>query len=165
MSSLILYVNSQSCIDTPGSTDSNFYYFFPELANSIIKYKKVSLLSISIPKTYYLVDTNNFFLNERETTIELSMSAGNYNTISSATVLSNLLSSNSPNSFVYTVSSDISSQLRQSTTGKYTYSIQANDPRASPLLHQESPHSGHFTRPMRRITRPHVVGDSEWELA
>ena len=135
MNSLILYVNSRNRIDTPGSTDTNFFYYFKELVNSTITYTKVSLLSISIPKTYYLVNENSFLVHEGDVTKEFSMPHGNYNIKSFARVLSTLISGgNSPHGFVYNVYTDVTSQLTQPTTGKYTYTIQGNSAQISVLI-------------------------------
>jgi hypothetical protein len=123
MSNLIVYVNSRNRI---GDTDSNFQYYFEEIKNSMFNFTKVTLLSISIPKTYYLISTNSFFLNEGDDTIQLSMLIGNYNVLSFTQTLSTLLSSNSPNRFVYNVQSDVKTQLALPTLSKFTYIIQNN---------------------------------------
>lgn len=122
---LILYVNSRNRL--PGfGTDTEFNYYFKQLTDTRIPYTKISLLSISIPKTYYLVDDNQFFLHEGDDIIEISMPKGNYNILSFAKVLSTMLSSSSHHGFVYNVSSDETKALNQPVTGKYEYSIQNN---------------------------------------
>ena len=120
MSNLILYINSRNWLS---GSDSDFLYFFKELNNPFVNYTKVSLLSISIPKEYYLININTFFLNEGDNKIKLSMPIGNYNTLSFTSTLSFILTSNSQNGFVYSVKSDITSQLFRPTTGKFTYII------------------------------------------
>jgi hypothetical protein len=74
-----------------------------------------------------LVSINSFFLNEGDDTIQLSMPIGNYNVLSFTQTLSTLLSSNSPNRFVYNVQSNVRTQLTLSTLGKFTYTIQNNN--------------------------------------
>ena len=106
MSNLIVYINSRAWLS---GSDSDFLYFFKELNNPFVNYTKVSLLSISIPKEYYLININTFFLNEGKNKIELSMLIGNYNTLSFASTLSFILTSNSQNGFVYSVKSNITS--------------------------------------------------------
>ena len=123
--SLILYVNSRNRSNS-GGTDSNFEFYFEQLANPIRTFTKISLLNISIPKTYFLVDNNEFFLIEGSSTITLSMPHGNYNIMSFAETLSQVLINGSINGFIYKVTSDIGRSLNAPITGMYKYIIQGN---------------------------------------
>jgi hypothetical protein len=57
----------------------------------------------------------------------LVMPHGNYNIIAFAQTLSQVLTSGSTHGFIYNVTSDVGRALTMPITGKYTYTIQAND--------------------------------------
>src|SRR6185312_2178579 len=113
------YINSASRAD---GTDSKFTYSIP-LGDSN-EWTNVVLLSASIPKSYYLVQTNynTFILREPgHTDTTITVPAGNYSRSSFMNVLPTLLNAASPSHWTYTMSyPDVSSAAN---TGKFTYTV------------------------------------------
>lgn len=114
--SAIYYINSKQRLPSQVSNDSNFTYSIQLPHNHNFKY--VSLLSASIPKSYYLISSINrtFTLNEYGNLATISLNDGNYTLKTFRTALLNALNNNSPNSLTYTI--DISA-IGQ--TGKFVY--------------------------------------------
>jgi len=84
---------------TSGS-NSNFTVQLPNLDQ---RYDRVSLVSASIPKTYYNVSSpyNTFILTEGVQTLTITVPVGNYSFTSFASVVQSLLIANSFNSITY----------------------------------------------------------------
>ena len=124
--STVVYVNSRKRITSDFlNSDTHFKYFIPELEDSRYKFTKIALLSISIPKTYYLVTTSNkFFLIEGSDVIPISLPVGNYDILSFASTASSLMSYNSKNNIVYHIVSNALNILSGPVTGKYFYSYE-----------------------------------------
>jgi hypothetical protein len=76
---------------------------------------------MSIPFTYYIIraGNNTFTLREEGVDTVITVPRGNYEAETFATELPILLNQNSPNSWVYSMSLDM-------TTAKYTYSVSGN---------------------------------------
>jgi hypothetical protein len=100
----IFYVNSKMRNNFDSSTDSSFNYTFLNL-DKTKDFDHVSVLSASIPKSYYLLQSglNSFSLLENSTQVAITLTPGNYNRNSLATTVKNLLNSNSPNGWIYNV--------------------------------------------------------------
>ena len=91
------------------------------------KYDRVSLLSAVVAKTYYQVQagSNTFQLSENETATLIVISVGTYSRDSFANVLAGLLTANSANEWIYTITYP---NLRTATeTGLFTYSVTGNN--------------------------------------
>lgn len=118
--SKIFYINSR---DRVSGTDSDFLYTFEMPAD--VKFNKVCVLQLCIPKSYYLIKANeSFTLTEGLNNINISLTVGNYTRKSFASTLQGLLTTNSPNGYTYTVTYPTSSTVPD--TGKYTYTVTGN---------------------------------------
>lgn len=110
----IFYINSSS-------TD-----FTQILDLNGIQPSHVSLLACNIPKSYYLITTNQntFTLSEDVKTATVSIPIGNYTRRSLQTVLTTQLNASSPNGYTYAISSP--SVSNSAETGKYTFTVSGN---------------------------------------
>lgn len=102
-------------------TDANFTYML-----DLPKYNtfdSVCVLQAAVPKSYYLIANNRnvFTLVEGETYTFITIPPGNYSRRSLASKLTTLLTANSPNNYVYTVS--FPDFTINPDTGKYTYTV------------------------------------------
>lgn len=116
----IFYINSENRVS---GTYSDFKHTLDIAPNT--NFDTAVILNMSIPKSYYLVQNNynTFTLDEINLTATITVPAGNYTRTSFKTTLQNLLTSNSPNGWSYTVSFPPSTSV---DTGKYTYSVSGN---------------------------------------
>lgn len=117
----IVYVNSRNKI----TGDNSNFVFDMKIDKSVI-YDHICVLDISIPKSYYLVQNNynTFTLTEDTDTVDIVITAGNYNRNSFRNVLQDTLNSSSPNGWVYTITN-----MTLNTTGdngKYTFTVSGN---------------------------------------
>ena len=114
----IIYVNSRNRIN---GTDSNFNIYLP--IDTSIKYDHVTLLQANIPKTYYQVNTgyNTFTLVENTSQVIITVPIGTYTRQTFATVIANLLTTNSPNNLTYQV--NYSNTNIEAETGLFTYTV------------------------------------------
>ena len=90
------------------------------------EFDKVVVLQCLLPQSYYLIQagSNTFTLIEGLNQATISISPGNYNRRSFATVLTGLLNVGSPNGWTYSVTfPNVGSQVDQ---GLYTYSVVGN---------------------------------------
>lgn len=114
----IFYVNSRNRID---GTDSDFSYVF-DLTNDD-DFDHIAVLQVLLPKSYYLIQAgqNTFTLQEGVSSVTISITPGNYTRRNFAYALEQLLSSSSPNGFVYVI-------LYSTTVddGKYIFSVTNN---------------------------------------
>ena len=117
----IFYVNSKNRIT---GTDSSFTYAFN--VDPVPGFDKVVMLSCSIPKSYYLVQTgsNTFTLQEGTSTATITIPQGNYSRASLAITLKAALNSSSPNSYNYNVT--IPNTLTTVDLGYYTFTVSGN---------------------------------------
>jgi hypothetical protein len=69
------------------------------------EFDRVALLSASIPKSFYLIQSgsNTFVLKENATQVTITVPQGNYNRNSLMTVVKTLLNANSPNGWTYSI--------------------------------------------------------------
>lgn len=106
-------------------TNSKFTFKLPRsLADSEGKYQYVCLLSASIPKSYYLVESgeNTFTLRENATDYTVTIPPGNYTRKSLQSTLQTQL--NAMGAWTYTVT--IPTVSVQADTGKYTITVTGN---------------------------------------
>lgn len=86
-------------------------------------YNRVSLLSVAIPKSMYLISAtfggNVFTLTEGLTSVTITIEEGNYTFRALSILLQTLLNNNSPNGWVYTVTTS-------NIKGKFTFSVSGN---------------------------------------
>jgi hypothetical protein len=90
------------------------------------EFDRVVVLQALIPQSYYLIQlgSNAFTLIEGSNQAVISITPGNYNKRSFATVLTGLLNAGSPSAFTYSVTfPNVGSQVDQ---GLYTYSVSGN---------------------------------------
>jgi len=128
----IFYINSYNRLS---GTNSNFSYKLP--VDQTKNFNKVIVLQASVPKSYYLVSAgyNTFILRENSSDIIITVPVGNYNKDSFQTVLSNLLTSNSLNGWVYTITSP--NALKTADTSKYTILVSGNSSQPSIVFTNE----------------------------
>lgn len=113
-------VNSANRIS---GSPSNFQYLFD--IDPSIDFTHVCLISVSIPKTFYGVPSDSFFiLTEGGTSINIVPPAGNYSRNSFALVVTELLNTNSPNGWVYNIT--FPNINRGCDNGHYTFSVEGN---------------------------------------
>jgi hypothetical protein len=87
------------------------------------QYNACCVVQASIPISYYLIPdgSNTFQLQEGASVVTITIPAGNYNISSFCTVVSALLTSNSPHSWTYTMA--YPSSYTQNNSGKITYTV------------------------------------------
>jgi len=97
----VFYVNSNNRLS---GSHSNFKFKIDLDVNA--EYDSVAVLSASVPKSYYLVSSNNnsFVLKEGNDTVTIILPSGNYTRSSICSTVQNLLNNNSPNGYNYSVS-------------------------------------------------------------
>lgn len=117
----IFYVNSANKLS---GSHSNFSFYLNIDPND--DFDRVVVLSASIPKSYYLIDSlhKSFSLKENSSTVIINFDEGNYTRNSLAIKLQSLLNSNSPNSFNYAVSYKNINTFQDN--GKYTINVTGN---------------------------------------
>jgi len=117
--SKVFYLNSRNRLDQ-NDTDSNFTMKLDLPPGH--DYNKVCLLDISIPKSYYLVESGStFILQELGVNTTITVSPGNYNRRNFATTITTLLNTASPNLWTYTIIYNSAPD-----TGKYIYGVSGN---------------------------------------
>ncbi|HRP37415.1 MAG TPA: hypothetical protein PLS50_06430 [Candidatus Dojkabacteria bacterium] len=98
-----VYINSR---DRESGTDEDFTYNINFPAG--LDFTHVVCLNALVPKSYYLIQNgsfeNIFQLQEDNTIVTITVPLGNYNLQSFRKVIGELLTSNSPNGLIYTVS-------------------------------------------------------------
>lgn len=122
----VFYINSYN---RTSGTNSNFTY---KLNIDVTKnYNKVVMLQASIPKTMYMISstTNTFILQENGSNIIITVPPGNYNKNSFQSVISNLLTQQSLNGWVYTITTPNTNI--SADTGLYTISVSNNSSQPS----------------------------------
>jgi len=90
------------------------------------KFDRVCVLQASIPQSYYIVaeGSNTFTLRELGIDTVITVPAGNYSVLSLAGVMQTLLTTSSPNSWVYTAT--FPNTATSANTGKLAYSVTGN---------------------------------------
>jgi hypothetical protein len=91
----------------------------------------VVLLSACIPNTFYLVQEgyDTFILREGGVDTTITVPPGNYGVTVFSKVLSELLTNNSPNGWIYSMS--LPNKAIEANTGKFTYTVSGNDSQPS----------------------------------
>ena len=99
----IFYINSRNKIT---GTYSDFTFKLENLRDS--NFDTVTVLSCSIPKTYYLLQGgyNTFSVVENSTPRTITMPVGNYNRNSFRSVLTTQLNSGCPSGWVYIITNE-----------------------------------------------------------
>ena len=117
---------------------ARFYYINSDTATSGVAgnftynlkldapYTHCVVTQASFPISYYIVrdGSNTFILQESTQSVIIIVPAGNYTALSFQTVLQNLLNTNSPNSFTYSVI--FPNQFSSTSTLKYTFTVTNN---------------------------------------
>ena len=115
----IYYVNSANRLS---GNDSDFLYQILQPPNT--HYDRCVVLQTSIPKSYYIVQTNEYFdLQESSLTVNIIVPIGNYTRKSFSTVLQSLLNTNSPNGYTYAIT--YPTGATSADTGLYTFTVVA----------------------------------------
>ncbi len=116
-------------IDTRDRIKGNTNEFTVNLNPAFYGVKKVELLSLSLPQTMYNITTANniIYFSEGGGPLIASLSPGNYNASSLANAISILLSTISPNAFIYNVSvSNITYKMTISASGNFSLLFGSN---------------------------------------
>lgn len=115
----IFYINSKNRVS---GSNSNFAY---EIDTKEFEPDFVTVLSLNIPKTYYMVQNGQNTMTLRENAVDTSITftPGNYNRSNLKTVFQNLLNDNSSQGWSYVVSKPASNAV---DTGKYTFTVTGN---------------------------------------
>lgn len=94
-------------------------------------FDRVVVLQASIPNSFYIVQNgfNTFTLREDDIDTTITVPAGNYSARVFATVVGNLLTTNSPHMWTYTMA--LPNQSTEPSTGKFTYTVSGNDSQPS----------------------------------
>lgn len=104
-------------------TDSNFVYEIH--LNKNINYTDIVLLDASIPRTYYNVYENSYFVLEEDgQQVNINIPASSYNKTSFKIVIQQLLNDNSPHSYTYIISYQNINVTGDD--GKYTITVSDN---------------------------------------
>ncbi|HVT63452.1 MAG TPA: hypothetical protein VHD33_08210 [Legionellaceae bacterium] len=120
-----VYIDSRKRLS---GTDSNFTYSIPLPDDH--NFTHVTLLNALIPKSYYLIQVgfNTFQLQENSNIVTITVPIGNYTLSAFESIISNLLTTNSPNGWTYSISYPNSTQP---DTGKLTYTVSGNSSQPS----------------------------------
>jgi hypothetical protein len=118
----LFYINSKDRIN---GHNSNFTIKLDHI-NKNTNFTHVAVLQAVIPKTYYLVSTNNntFILQEGDVQVTIQIPIGNYSKPSFKNIIPALMNANSPGGFIYQIRDD--NILVGPDTGKFTYSVSNN---------------------------------------
>jgi hypothetical protein len=118
---IIAYVNSHRRLR---GTHTDFEYTIDLPTDR--SFDSICVLQASIPKSFFLITstTNTFVLMEGDAlhSVTITMEPGNYSRRSLSNYLTDLLRTNSPRGYYYTVT--IPSSVRLPDTGKYLFSVQ-----------------------------------------
>jgi hypothetical protein len=113
---LIYYINSANRVS---GTHSNFVYKLDIPPNKL--YTHVTLLDLSIPKSYYLIQEprNTFILKEENKEVTITVPPGNYSSNTFSKYITQEMNNKSPNQFHY--------YITQNNQGKYEFEVKNND--------------------------------------
>lgn len=128
----LFIINSANRIS---GTDSNFSVQLEIPPQN--DYDYVAVVQAVIPKSYYMVQSGDYFiLTEGATSVNIEMPVGNYNIKTFQIVCQSYLQSNSPNGWTYTLTFPNTSTTVN--TGKYTYSVSGNTSQPSITVNTDS---------------------------
>lgn len=102
------------------------------------KYDRVFIQKASVPISYYAVDNftgTTFQLKEGSTTVTITLEEANYNINSFCLVVSNLLTTHSPNGWSYTIT--YPNDFTDASTAKLTFSVTGNSSQPSIIVFNE----------------------------
>lgn len=101
------------------------------------KFTHVTLLNALIPKSYYLIaePNNTFQLQEGNDIVMITVPPGNYLMNTFRTVISNLLTTNSPNNWTYNIT--YPNVGTEADNGKFTYTVTGNTSQPSLIFGDE----------------------------
>lgn len=120
--SRLFYINSRN---REAGLNTDFTYKFNIDPQS--KFDRVVLLDISIPKSFYAIQsTNSFILSENGNQTTISLPPGNYTRQSFKNVLESYLNSNSYYTGVWTYTLSYKSINTREDDGKITYTVSGN---------------------------------------
>lgn len=121
-----IYVDSHRRVS---GSHSNFLYNINLPADQ--DFDRVVVLNAIIPKSYYLVQTNEntFSLTEGVTTVTVTLPVGCYILGAFSTKVASVLNTASPNGWVYTVT--FPAVASNTNTGKFTYAVTGNSSQPS----------------------------------
>lgn len=116
----IYYINSRNRLS---GTNSNFTY---KIDIKDVEPDRIAVLQANIPKSYYLIqdDANSFTLDENGSSVEVTITAGNYSRSTLKTALQSQLNSLSPNGWTYAITFPTASTTVDD--GKYTFTVSGN---------------------------------------
>lgn len=118
-----IYINSNNRID---GTHTNFSAFLDVDPNK--KFNRVSLIDLVVPKSMYLINSNNNTMTVEENSIQrtITIPVGNYSRKSFRSVLQTQLNTSAESGYVYTITYDQSSSVGD--TGLYTFGCDTVSP-------------------------------------
>jgi len=134
----IVYLDSGNQLTSSNNTWSNQLDI-----NFQEEYDRVTVLQAQIPVSYYVIGqtANKFTLTEGLQSVSITIPASNYNVYNFATVVSNLMTTNSPNGYTYTIT--YPNTYVSPDTGLFTYTVNSiartvslTFPRLSPIADQ-----------------------------
>ena len=87
------------------------------------EYNRITVLQSQVPVSYYVIGSgaNTFTLTEGGSSVTITITPANYNVYSFSTTVSALLTANSPNGYVYTIT--YPNAYTSPDTGLFTYSV------------------------------------------
>jgi hypothetical protein len=119
-SSTIFYINSDN--RASGSSNDFLYQMQVPLQG---KYDNVCVLQMSIPKSYYIVQSGEYFtLNENVSNVNITLPVGNYTRKCFSTVVQGLLNTSSPHAYTYAITYPTSATAAD--TGLFTFTVTGN---------------------------------------
>ena len=107
-------------------------------------YNRITVLQSQIPVSYYVIGSgaNTFTLTEGNASVVITITPANYNVYSFSTTVSALLTANSPNGYVYTIT--YPNAYTSPDTGLFTYTVNSIAKTVSLLFPVRSPISEQF---------------------
>jgi len=87
------YLSSQNRVITQDESSSSDFYIKLDNIETLVEYDRCALMSATIPRSYYLIDTrhNTFILNENGTEYTITIEPGNYNVNNIRSTLTGLM--------------------------------------------------------------------------
>ena len=113
-----------SSVNRLSGTSSSFSHKFGNVQKK--NYDSVCVLAASIPKSYYLITTDNdeFILTENGSSVDIHIPVGNYTISAWKNTLINVLNTNSPNNWTYSIDFNVGGSVVN--TGKLRFSVSGN---------------------------------------
>lgn len=107
-------------------------------------YNRITVLQSQIPVSYYVIGAgaNTFTLTEGNSSVSITISPANYNVFSFSTTVGALMTSNSPNGYIYTIT--YPNSYTSPDTGLFTYTVNSIAKTVSLTFPARSPLSEQF---------------------